>query len=697
MSGRNRQLKAIVFSDVVDSSVKIFADELIAIQRIKEDLSLIREELQAHGGLLVKSLGDGLLATFDGPTQALDFIQSAVQKLLARGRQSLSHRFGLHTGEIYADGDDIIGQGVHLASRLQTVSPPNGVAFVRSTYDVIDPRYKRLAMSIGEVQLKGLPEAMQAFALGPEQLLQFGRFDHSEELDLDRLLEGSPFALLRPMGRASMRQTFLVQERQRDRQAVMKLIPAGPALAEALQVEAACLDRLRHPRIPRVVDVFANSGLFCFVQEYIPGPSLQGSMDLLRRKQRLAELLRQVLQVLERVHAAGLVHGDLHPANLIPAQDGGELFLVDFSLLKSRVSSGSDGVDGPESGDSVLGRPYFTAPERVRFGRLTPSADLYALGVTALSLYTGQDPAELYDQSQGCWSLHALEPEVAGWLAPLLEELPGRRLQQASDALRLLDQPHPLHVSPSVASAPSPSVGLSHGVSKQVLQTRLVSTYGPMVEMLLDSQPTLIPVETLRSLEDRLVTAGLALVDVQEACHQALVEPKEQSSGAPPSEEMLVTSAGLRGTDSTGSAGLAMEVLPVLRLVIGPIADVLWTDAMDAVLAADPAELLPCLLHAGVPQTAARQVVEQCSLQLASPSVDAQAPAPAPRSSEQEPAAVDGEQLLLRLIGPIGSTVWHEVAHLPAEQRLAALESTLRGYGLDALTLADLRRQLQGG
>jgi hypothetical protein len=53
--------------------------------------------------------------------------------------------------------------------------------------------------------------------------------------------------------------------------------------------------------------------------------------------------------------------------------------------------------------------------------------------------------------------------------------------------------------------------------------------------------------------------------------------------------------------------------------------------------------------------------------------------------------------LLLRLIGPIGSTVWHEVAHLPREQRLSALETTLRGYGLDALTLADLRRQLQGG
>ncbi|MFZ9973399.1 MAG: adenylate/guanylate cyclase domain-containing protein, partial [Vulcanococcus sp.] len=188
MAGRERQLKAIVFSDVVDSSVKIFADELIAIRRIKEDLTLIRDELQRHGGSLVKSLGDGLLATFDGPTQALEFIQSCVQNLSARGRQSLAHRFGLHTGEIYADGDDILGQGVHLASRLQTVSPANGVAFVRSTYDLIDPHFRRLAQPMGEVELKGLPEPMQVYSLSEEQLCDFAQAHAPEAVQLEMLL-----------------------------------------------------------------------------------------------------------------------------------------------------------------------------------------------------------------------------------------------------------------------------------------------------------------------------------------------------------------------------------------------------------------------------------------------------------------------------------------------------------------------------
>ena len=680
MAGRERQLKAIVFSDVVDSSVKIFADELIAIQRIKEDLTLIREELHRHGGSLVKSLGDGLLATFDGPTQALEFIQAAVQKLASRGRQSLAHRFGLHTGEIYADGDDILGQGVHLASRLQTVSPANGVAFVRSTYDLIDPRFRRLALAMGEVELKGLPEPMQVFSLGAEQLLHFGQANAAGGVQLDTLLADTPFELVRPLGRSTAQQTLLLRERQRERQAVMKLIPAGPALVEALQVEAACLDRLRHPRIPRVLDGFARSGLFCFIQEYIPGPSLQGSLDLLRRKQRLAELLRQVLQVLEVVHAAGLVHGDLHPANLIPAQEGGSLFLVDFSLLKARIDARRAQSDGFVTGVSEIGRPFFSAPERARFGRLTPAADLYALGVSALALYTGQDPAVLYDEARGYWSLEGVDPEVAGWLAPLLEDLPARRVQQAADALCLLDQPRAAVAAPGAVAAAAPAGGV---VSKALLHSRLVSTYGPMVELLLDGQPSQIPAQQLAGLQERLVAAGLALLDVQEAIRQAQLDPAPAAGVAPVQAPPSAPAAP--------APVVAAPLLEALRLAIGPIADLLWTAEMAAA-AGEPLRLQGLLQQAGVPEAAARSVAE-----LAGVAEPAASVAPQPVAAQPSAAAVDGEQLLLRLIGPIGSGVWADVAHVPEPERLAALEVRLRGYGLDEASLAELRRQLEGG
>ena len=724
MPEQARQLRAIVFSDVVDSSLKIFADELIAIQRIKEDLSLIRDAVQSHGGLLVKSLGDGLLVTFDGPTQALQFIQSAVQALSARGRQSLAHRFGLHTGEIYADGDDIIGQGVHLASRLQTVSPANGVAFTRSTYELIDPRFRQLAKSMGDVELKGLPQRMDLYCLGPDELLRFGRAPQEEGISVDALLQDTPYSVLRSLSRSTERNTLLLQERQRDRQAVLKLIPADGALEEALRVESACLDRLRHPRIPRVLDAYAQGGMFCFIQEYIAGPSLQGSLDLLRRKQRLAELLRQVLQVLVEVHAAGLVHGDIHPANLILPDSDGAPFLVDFSLLRARTESRRQNGEGAAPSLSEMGRPYFTAPERARFGRITPAADLYALGVSALLLYTGGEPASLYDETLACWRLDALDPEVQRWLAPLLEDQPARRLKQAADALQLLDQPSPVAVQPATPHPQSPLPpsspldGPRQPLSKAELHDQLVVIYGPMVELLLESAPSTVAPDQLASLRERLVTAGLAVADVDEAIRKALVpvstvaglsaQPESPPGGGASASALPLVAVGQSPGAASTMTSQHDALLGLLRDRIGPIADFLWTAERAALITEDPSRFRQELEAASVPRVVVDELLAKAADVEAVPSPPtppASQLASAVADSPQQPAASEApvipqaaattsalasgfsddqlREALTELIGPIGLTVMEQVADRSSAEKPRALLEVLRGFGVE--------------
>lgn len=743
MPEQARQLRAIVFSDVVDSSLKIFADELIAIQRIKEDLSLIRDAVQSHGGLLVKSLGDGLLVTFDGPTQALQFIQTAVQALSARGRQSLAHRFGLHTGEIYADGDDIIGQGVHLASRLQTVSPANGVAFTRSTYELIDPRFRQIARSMGDVELKGLPERMELYCLGPEELLRFGRAPVDDGMNVDALLQDTPYSVVRPLSRSVERNTLLLQERQRDRQAVLKLIPADSALEEALRVEAACLDRLRHPRIPRVLDAYAQGGMFCFIQEYIAGPSLQGSLDLLRRKQRLAALLRQVLQVLEEVHAAGLVHGDIHPANLILPDSNAAPFLVDFSLLRARTETTHEPPEAREPSISERGRPYFTAPERARFGRITPAADLYALGVTALLLYTGGEPSQLYDETLACWTLDALDPEVQRWLSPLLEDQPARRLKQASDALQLLDQPVQVPVSApgrsnpessnsvsasaggisavratTGSAAPSPTVDLSRpAVRKAGLHEHLVVIYGPMVELLLESVPSTIEPQQLGPLRERLVAAGLALADVDEACRKAEVaapEPVAPAASKLPAVVDPVTPEPSVAAPASAAGDLKPALLALLRDRIGPIADFIWTAELAALVLHDPARFRSQLQNASVPEAVIEELLTAAAAMAAespmaapdtevppaavqpSPSIPSSSTPPSSSAAEAAADGLDEAQLrdqLTELIGPIGLTVLDQLEQCPPAEKPRAVIEALRRYGVDAAVLDTFARR----
>lgn len=702
-----RHLKVIVFSDVVDSSAQIFADELIAIERIKEDLVMIRAALQRHGGCLVKSLGDGILATFDAPTQALEFVEDVVIRIARRGHQSLQHRFGVHTGEIYVDGDDIIGQGVHLASRLQTAAPVNGVAFVQSTYELIDPRFQRLAVLVGPVTLKGVPGPITCYAIESEALLGPRAGAALEEIGLEGLLAETPYRLDRPLGASLRTSTYLVRQASGDRKAVLKLIPCDATNREALKVEAACLDRLRHPRLPHFVDGFEHHGFFLFLQEYISGASLQGSLAYLRRKQRLAELLRQVLEVLQAVHAAGLVHGDLHPANLIPAEVDGPVFLVDFGLLKARAAGG----------EPLSCRSFFSPPERARFASLTAAGDLYALGVLALVLYTGKSPADLYDQAQGCWRLADLDPEVIDWLAPLLEESPARRLQSAADALQRLDRPRPLvHASAQEVARTSPTLApLAAPVGplrKAVLLRTLADTYGPVVELLLESCSSTIPVGEVESMRGKLVGSGLACVDVDQACRRAMEFPQVPSGrdaqvAAAPDPAIPQRQTGSPATESLGDDAL----LHALRQSIGPIADLLWTEPLRLALRTDLAEARRLLLESSVPSALADEFIV-----LVRRSGEAGAsfsPLAPPLAAGREPTDTGGDdhdatdgaasskamlrEVVLSVVGPIGGTLLESLADLPPEQSLEAVLSALKQYGVDPDTVREVRRRLAHG
>jgi hypothetical protein len=161
----------IVFSDVVDSTGRMFEDEHQAVQLIERDLRCFATIIQAQQGRLIKFTGDGILATFDTTAAALTFIAAALRQLHHHSGPSLQHRFGMHLGEIYTQADDILGQGVHLAARLQSVSPANGVAFTEATFANVDPRFRQVALPLGAIELKGVQGRIPCYAIPMQALL----------------------------------------------------------------------------------------------------------------------------------------------------------------------------------------------------------------------------------------------------------------------------------------------------------------------------------------------------------------------------------------------------------------------------------------------------------------------------------------------------------------------------------------------
>ena len=158
----DRVLATVLFTDIVDSTVR--AAE-IGDHRWRELLDrhdrLSEQEIARHGGHLVKTTGDGLLATFDGPARGVRCAQAIEQQVAPLGIQV---RAGLHTGEIERRGADVSGLGVHIGARISGLAAAGEVLVSRTVKDLVVG--SGLAFEDrGQHQLKGVPDEWQVYAV----------------------------------------------------------------------------------------------------------------------------------------------------------------------------------------------------------------------------------------------------------------------------------------------------------------------------------------------------------------------------------------------------------------------------------------------------------------------------------------------------------------------------------------------------
>jgi class 3 adenylate cyclase len=158
----SRFLATVVFTDIVDSTVKAstLADaEWTALLTRHDDLAA--RHIDAYGGRLVKSTGDGVLATFDGPARA---VHCAVALRNALREINITVRTGVHTGEVEQRGSDIAGIGVHIASRIEALAQPSEVLVSRTVTDLVAGSGLEFADRGGH-QLKGVPGSWRLFSV----------------------------------------------------------------------------------------------------------------------------------------------------------------------------------------------------------------------------------------------------------------------------------------------------------------------------------------------------------------------------------------------------------------------------------------------------------------------------------------------------------------------------------------------------
>jgi adenylate cyclase len=166
-----RRLAAILAADVVGYSRLMGRDENGTLARLKAHRTERLEPVLArHGGRLVKLTGDGSLAEFPS---AVDALSAAIefQQAMAEANRDTSadtaivFRIGLHLGDLIVDGDDLYGDGVNVAARLEGEAPTGGIVVSYSVRDAVSGRLKATFDDLGSLALKNIERPVQAFGV----------------------------------------------------------------------------------------------------------------------------------------------------------------------------------------------------------------------------------------------------------------------------------------------------------------------------------------------------------------------------------------------------------------------------------------------------------------------------------------------------------------------------------------------------
>ena len=271
-------------------------------------------------------------------------------------------------------------------------------------------------------------------------------------MDSQSRLLGGRYRILRELGKGGFGHTYLAEDINRFSElCVLKeffpQVSSDAALQKAKQLferEAGVLYQLNHAQIPQFreflrVETGGRGHLF-LVQDYVEGPTYQELLETrLQSGNRFSEpevtqLLMQVLPVLEYLHGIGVIHRDIAPDNLILRNLDGLPVLIDFGGVKKLATAVEQQVEALPT-QTRLGKVGYAPEEQMEAGQVTPSADLYALAVTALVLLTGEPPQALYDPYSKRWRWQdyvTLSPRLNKILERMLALRLGDRYSSAS-------------------------------------------------------------------------------------------------------------------------------------------------------------------------------------------------------------------------------------------------------------------------
>jgi len=228
------------------------------------------------------------------------------------------------------------------------------------------------------------------------------------------LLVGSsvgPYVIEEQIGAGGMGLVFRARDMRLDRHVAIKVIhpkSTSPQLQAAFLREARLASSLNHPGIVTIYDVMSHGNMTCIIMEFVHGVPLSHLLleDGLPVDRALS-IAKGIGEALAVAHAAGVVHRDLKPGNILMREDG-QIKILDFGLAKTTLGSSPDADTQPVSifSGEALGTIGYMAPEQARAEEVDARADIFSFGVIFFRLLTGRLP---FDAPTSVALLHKIQ------------------------------------------------------------------------------------------------------------------------------------------------------------------------------------------------------------------------------------------------------------------------------------------------
>ena len=164
-----RHLAAILAADIAGYSAMMAEDETCTLSALKACVAdIIEPAVGQHHGRIFKTMGDGFLVEFGSVVEAVACAGAIQRGMAARnlrpGVLAMLLRIGVHLGDVIAEGDDVFGDGVNIAARIQTLAEAGGIRISRQAYDQVEGRLGVTYRALGDQTLKNIPRPVGVYA-----------------------------------------------------------------------------------------------------------------------------------------------------------------------------------------------------------------------------------------------------------------------------------------------------------------------------------------------------------------------------------------------------------------------------------------------------------------------------------------------------------------------------------------------------